>query len=73
MKKEKVVAWLHAAGVRAIRTVAQAALAAIGSSVAMGEVNWLLVGSTSLLAGVVSILMSIAGLPELKGGASNGV
>lgn len=73
MKKEKVVAWLRAAGVRAIRTVAQAALATIGSSVAMGEVNWLLVGSTSLLAGIVSLLMSIAGLPELKGGASNGV
>ena len=73
MKKEKVIAWLHAAGIRAIRTVAQAALAAIGSSVAMGEVNWLLVGSTSLLAGIVSLLMSIAGLPELKGGAENGV
>ena len=73
MKKEKIVAWLHAAGVRAIRTVAQAALSVIGTSAFMGEVNWILVGSSALLAGVVSILMSVAGLPELKGGAENGV
>jgi hypothetical protein len=73
MKKEKIVAWLHFAGLRAIRTVAQAALATIGSSVAIGEVDWLLVASTSLLAGIVSLLMSVAGLPELKGGAEDGV
>ena len=58
--------WLKAAGVRAARTMAQGALGAIGGSALFGEVNWLVVGSTALLAGVVSILMSIAGLPEVK-------
>lgn len=67
MNKTKILAWLHAAGLRAIRTVAQAAIAAIGSSMVMGDVNWLLVGSTSLLAGILSLLTSVAGLPELKG------
>ena len=59
-------AWIRAAGVRAIKTVAQTAVATIGTSVAMGEVNWLLVGSASLLAGILSILTSVAGLPEVK-------
>lgn len=58
--------WLIAAGIRAIRTVAQTAIASIGTSVAMGEVNWVLVGSTSALAGILSILTSVAGLPEVK-------
>lgn len=57
--------WAKAAGVRAIKTVAQTAVATIGTSAAMGEVNWLMVGSASLLAGVVSMLTSVAGLPEL--------
>lgn len=58
--------WFKAAGVRAIKTVAQTAVATIGTSVAMGDVNWLMVGSASLLAGILSILTSVAGLPEVK-------
>ena len=59
-------AWIRAAGVRAIKTVAQTAVATIGTSAAMGDVNWILVGSASLLAGILSILTSVAGLPEVK-------
>ena len=57
--------WIKAAGVRAIKTVAQTAVATIGTSAAMGEVNWLMVGSASLLAGILSLLTSVAGLPEV--------
>lgn len=64
--KEKFIKWLKAAGVRALKTVAQTAVATIGTSAVMGEVNWVLVGSTSALAGIVSLLTSVAGLPELK-------
>lgn len=65
MKKYKE--WIMKAGIRAIKTVAQTAVATIGVSTAMGEVNWLVVGSTSLLSGILSLLTSVAGLPELKG------
>lgn len=58
--------WIKAAGVRAIKTVAQTAVATIGTSAAMGEVNWLMVGSASLLAGILSLLTSVAGLPEVQ-------
>ena len=58
--------WFKAAGIRAIKTVAQTAVATIGTAVALGDVNWVLVGSASALAGVLSLLTSIAGLPEVN-------
>ena len=58
--------WFKAAGIRAIKTVAQTAVATIGTAVAMGDVNWVLVGSASALAGVLSLLTSVAGLPEVN-------
>ena len=64
--KEKFALWIKAAGIRAIKTVAQTAVATIGTAAAMGNVDWLLVGSASLLAGILSLLTSVAGLPELK-------
>ncbi len=61
----KTKAWFKAAGVRAIKTVAQTAIATIGTSAALGDVNWIVVASTAALAGVLSLLTSLAGLPEL--------
>ncbi len=58
--------WFKCAGIRAIKTVAQTAVATIGTAVALGDVNWVLVGSASALAGVLSLLTSVAGLPEVN-------
>jgi predicted phage tail protein len=58
--------WIKAAVVRAVKTVAQAAVAAIGSGALFTEVDWAVVGSTALLAGVLSLLTSVAGLPEVR-------
>lgn len=63
---EKIKSWIKAAGVRAIKTVAQTAIATIGTSAMLGDVNWLAVVSASALAGVLSLLTSIAGLPEVE-------
>lgn len=57
--------WLKAAAIRAIKTVAQTAVATIGTAAVIGEVDWLMVGSAALLSGVLSLLTSIAGLPEV--------
>lgn len=63
MKLDKV--WFKAAGIRALKTMAQTALATIGTATLMGAVSWIAVGSASLLAGVISLLTSIGGLPEV--------
>ncbi len=60
--------WWKAAGVRAIKTVAQTAAATIGTAAVLGEVNWLMAASAAALSGILSLLTSIAGLPEIKEG-----
>lgn len=65
MKKYDFVTWVKAAGIRAIKTVAQTAVATIGTAAVMGNVDWVMVTSASALAGILSVLTSVAGLPEL--------
>ena len=65
MEKRNWKEWFKAAGIRALKTVAQTAIATIGTSAVMHDVNWLMVGSASLLAGILSLLTSLAGLPEV--------
>ena len=64
MKNRDWKEWAKAAGVRAIKTVAQTAVATIGTAAVMGEVNWAMVGSAAVLSGILSLLTSVAGLPE---------
>ena len=64
MKNWKI--WIKAAAVRAVKTVAQTAVSLIGVGAVMSDIDWLMVGSASLLAGILSILTSVAGLPEVK-------
>ena len=64
--KEYWINWAKAAGIRAVKTVAQSAIVAIGASAMISEVDWVVVASTAVLAGVVSILTSITGLPEVS-------
>ena len=67
---DRLIRWGAAAGVRALKTAAQSAIGTIGASVAMGDVDWLLVGSAAALAAIVSLLTSLAGIPEVDEGAS---
>ena len=64
--KEKYLKWLKAAGIRAIKTVAETSIATIGTSAVLSQVDWKIVISASLLSGILSLLISIKGLPELK-------
>lgn len=65
---KNIKTWLKAAGIRAIKTVAQTAVASIGAAAIISDVNWVVVLSASALAGVLSLLTSVAGLPEIKEG-----
>ena len=68
--KEDALLWLRSAAVRAVKTAAQTAVGVIGAAAAMGEVSWALVGSSALLAAIVSLLTSVAGIPEVDDGTS---
>lgn len=64
--KEKFLRWLKAAGIRAVKTVAETAVATIGTSMVLAQVDWRLVISASLLSGILSLLISVKGLPEIE-------
>lgn len=64
------IKWAKAAGIRAVKTMAQSAIGAIGAAVTLGAVDWRIVGSTAVLAGVLSLLTSVAGIPEVEGTVS---
>lgn len=66
MDKEYLKKWIAAAGMRALKTCAQTAIGVIGSTALLSEVNWIIVGSSAVLAAILSLLTSIAGLPELS-------
>lgn len=66
IKNEYWKNWLKAAGIRAIKTIAQTAIATIGTAAVIGDVNWVMVASASALAGILSLLTSVAGLPEVE-------
>lgn len=68
---EKIKKWLKAAGIRALKTIAQAAVATIGTSAVISSVDWIMVASASVLAGILSLLTSLAGLPELDEGGND--
>ena len=63
---DKTKKWIKAASIRAVKTMAQTAVATIGTAAVMGEVNWVMVASASVLSGVLSVLTSVAGLPEVE-------
>lgn len=67
MTKEKIIVWLKYAGIRAAKTLAQTAIATIGTTALFNEVDWVVVGSASLLAAILSLLTSLAGIPRSKG------
>ena len=70
MDYTNIIKWAEAAGVRAVKNAAQAAIASIGTAAALGQVDWVMIASTAALAAIVSLLTSLAGLPEVDDGAS---
>lgn len=68
MDKAYWIKWIRAAAVRAVKTIAQTAVATVGTAAAMGDVNWIMVSSAAALSGILSLLTSVAGLPEVQAG-----